>query len=83
VIGPRPGEKCHEELVDLNEIPEPTGRAGIVAATPPAPDPAALRRRLRAMEALAKEGRHAELAEQLRGSVSEDVPALAGVEEAS
>ena len=83
LIGPRPGEKCHEELVDLNEVPEPTGRSGIVVATPPAPDHAALRQRLRAMEALAREGRHAELAEQLRGSRSDDVPALAGVEEAS
>ncbi len=83
LIGPRPGEKCHEELVDLDEVPEPTGRSGIVVAMPPAPDHAALRQRLRAMEALAREGRHAELAELLRGSRSDDVPALAGVEEAS
>jgi FlaA1/EpsC-like NDP-sugar epimerase len=66
IVGPRPGEKRHEELVDDDEVPGPSGHAGIVVATPPRPDPAALRRRLRQMEALASEGRQAELAECIR-----------------
>ena len=57
LIGARPGEKRHEELVDDDEPPVPSGHPGIVVATPPAPDPASLRRCLREMESLAKEGR--------------------------
>ena len=56
MIGARPGEKQHEELVNDDEAPGPAGHPGIVVATPPRPDPAALRRRLREMEALAAEG---------------------------
>ena len=36
VIGARPGEKQHEELVDDDEAPQPTGHPGIVVAKPPA-----------------------------------------------
>ena len=68
IVGSRPGEKLHEELVDDDETPMPTGHPGIVVAKPPPPDPALLRRSLREMETLAKEGRRAELAEQIRGA---------------
>ena len=79
VIGARPGEKRHEELVDDDEAPVPAGHAGIVVAVPPRPDPAALRRRLREMEALAGEGRRDELADALRqtGTPREDRVAAA------
>jgi len=66
VVGARPGEKRHEELVDDDEAPVPTGHPGIVVATPPPPDPATLRRRLREMETFAREGRHPELAACIR-----------------
>jgi len=66
VIGPRPGEKLGEELVDDDEVPRRTGHPGIVVAVPPRPDPAALRRRLREMEELAANGRRDELAESMR-----------------
>lgn len=66
VIGARPGEKCHEELVDDDEAPVSAGHPGIVVAVPPRPDPAALRRRLREMETLAADGRRDDLAETMR-----------------
>jgi FlaA1/EpsC-like NDP-sugar epimerase len=66
VVGARPGEKQHEDLVDDDESPVPSGYPGIVVAQPPPPDPAALRRRLRELESLAREGRRDELADRLR-----------------
>ena len=66
VVGARPGEKQHEELVDDDESPVPSGYPGIVVAQPPPPDPAALRRRLRELESLAREGRRDELADRMR-----------------
>ena len=80
VIGARPGEKRHEELVDDDETPRPAGHPGIVVSTPPRPDPAALRHRLREMQTLAKEGRMDELAECIRGVRREDdrIPTAVG-----
>ena len=84
VIGARPGEKRHEELVDVDEAPEPAGHPGIVVTTPRASDPAALRRSLREMEALAREGRRSELAECLRHAGNDQVVRVpADVEEVS
>ena len=82
LIGPRPGEKRHEELVDDDEAPEPTGRPGIVVATPRPPDPAALRRSLREMEGLVRDGRLGELAARLRHAGSDVVRVPTVVEEA-
>jgi FlaA1/EpsC-like NDP-sugar epimerase len=73
VIGARPGEKQHEELTDDQEAPVPAGHPGIVVAMPPPPDPASLRRRLRELERLAREGRRVELATCLRGAEIVDV----------
>ena len=73
VIGARPGEKQHEELIDDDEAPIPSGHPGIVVATPPAPDAAVLRRHLREMEELAHQGRLDELAELLRRPRSDAV----------
>ncbi len=83
VIGARPGEKVHEELVDDDEAPTLTGHPGIVVATPPPSDPAALRRSLREMDALAKEGRLTELADRLRRSASDVVVRVPAVAEES
>jgi FlaA1/EpsC-like NDP-sugar epimerase len=84
VIGARPGEKRHEELVDVGEAPEPAGHPGIVVTTPRASDPAALRRSLREMEVLAAEGRRSELAECLRHAGNNQVVRVpADVEEVS
>jgi FlaA1/EpsC-like NDP-sugar epimerase len=82
VIGARPGEKTHEELTGDDETLEPTGHPGIVVATPPLPDAAALRRSLREMETLAKEGRLKELADSLRGTGNMEVPVSTAVGEA-
>jgi FlaA1/EpsC-like NDP-sugar epimerase len=83
VIGARPGEKRHEELVDDDEAPEPSGHPGIVVSTPPTPDPASLRRSLREMELLSREGRKAELADCMRRAATDVVRIPAVVEEAS
>jgi FlaA1/EpsC-like NDP-sugar epimerase len=83
VVGARPGEKQHEELVDDDEAPTSTGHPGIVVTVPPPPDPAALRRHLREMESLARDGRHAELGECIRGAARQGEPRITiGVEEA-
>jgi FlaA1/EpsC-like NDP-sugar epimerase len=66
VVGARPGEKRHEELVDDEEAPVPTERPGIVVATPPAQDPAELRQSLDEMEQLARDDRLEELADRMR-----------------
>jgi O-antigen biosynthesis protein WbqV len=65
-VGARPGEKRHEELVDDDESPVHSGYPGIVVSHPAPLDPASLRLRLRGLEALAREGHHEELAEQMR-----------------
>ncbi len=83
IIGARPGEKQHEELVNDDEAPQPSGRQGIVVAKPPRPDPAALHRRLREMEALAAEDRRRELADCIRRARPDGVPVSVGAEEAS
>jgi FlaA1/EpsC-like NDP-sugar epimerase len=83
VIGPRPGEKRHEELVDDEEEPRPTSHPGIVVAIPPSPDPAMLRRELHELELLAREGRHEELAERLRCAAGDVVRIPAPAEERS
>jgi FlaA1/EpsC-like NDP-sugar epimerase len=83
VIGARPGEKRHEELVEADEFPEPTGHPGIVVSSPPASDPAMLRRSLREMEALARQGRRSELADRLRRAGGDVVRVPAAAEVAS
>jgi FlaA1/EpsC-like NDP-sugar epimerase len=82
LIGARPGEKQHEELVDDDEFPQPSGHPGIVVATPPNPDPASLRRCLRQMESLAREGRRSELADCMRLAGNNVVRIPAVVQEA-
>ncbi len=52
VVGPRPGEKLAEDLLDPHEHPEPSGHLGIMVSRPPKPDRAALKRALKALESL-------------------------------
>lgn len=66
VVGPRPGEKLVEDLVDPDEEPLPSAHPAIVVSRPPTPDPAALRRALRDLEALAAAGLTAELGERMK-----------------
>ena len=60
--------------MDDDESPVPSGYPGIVVAQPPPPDPAALRRRLRELESLAREGRRDELADRMRSASERRAP---------
>ena len=66
VTGVRPGEKLVEDIVAPDEEQVPSGHPAIVVSRPPVPDRVALRRALRELEALAREGRAAELAARMK-----------------
>jgi len=66
IIGPRPGEKIAEEIVDLDEERLPSGHDGIVVSRPPSPNRAVLRQAIRELEALAAAGRNDELAQRMK-----------------
>jgi FlaA1/EpsC-like NDP-sugar epimerase len=80
IIGPRPGEKIAEDVIDLDEERLPSGHPSIVVSRPPTPDRAALRSTLHELENLAVAGRNVELAARMKalaGSlVAARVPAL-------
>jgi FlaA1/EpsC-like NDP-sugar epimerase len=65
-VGARPGEKLTEEVVDPDEEPMPSEHPGIVVARPAVPDRAALRRAIRELELLAKDGRSDELTTRIK-----------------
>jgi FlaA1/EpsC-like NDP-sugar epimerase len=65
-IGPRPGEKLMEEIVDPLEEAVPSGHPGIIVSRPPRPNRPALRHAIRELESLAIEGRVTELAERMK-----------------
>nr|WP_255599842.1 nucleoside-diphosphate sugar epimerase/dehydratase [Afifella sp. IM 167] len=64
--GLRPGEKLHEDLVGTNEEVLETPAAGILAASAPLADGAALREFLTHLEAVARRGEADECANMLR-----------------
>jgi FlaA1/EpsC-like NDP-sugar epimerase len=66
IVGPRPGEKLVEDLVNADEDVQPTTHPGIVLSRPPVPDRPTLRRSLREVETLVHEGRAHELAERMK-----------------
>jgi FlaA1/EpsC-like NDP-sugar epimerase len=66
IVGPRPGEKLVEDLVDGDEHVEPTTHPGIVLSRPPVPDRPTLRRSLRELETLVHEGRTQDLIDGMR-----------------
>ena len=61
IIGPRPGEKISEEIIDLAEESVPSEHPSIVVSRPPVTDRPALVRSLRILEHLGTEGRRDEL----------------------
>lgn len=66
VVGVRPGEKLHEDVIDLEEEQLPSEHPDIVVCRPATPDRAALRRAIRALENLASEDDPEHLAEYLK-----------------
>jgi FlaA1/EpsC-like NDP-sugar epimerase len=52
IVGPRPGEKLVEDLLDPAEHPESSGHVGIMVSHPSTPDRAALQRAVRELSAL-------------------------------
>jgi len=66
VIGPRPGEKLVEDLIDPDEEPVPSGYPGISVSRPAVPDRPTLRQALRELESLVQEGQSGRLAQRLK-----------------
>lgn len=66
LVGPRPGEKLVEDLLDPLEGPSPSEHPAITVSRPVAPEPAALAGLLRELRLLAEQERSEELAERLR-----------------
>ena len=82
VVGPRPGEKLIEDLVDPTDESVPSGHPGIVAARPPVPDRPTLRRAMAELELLMSEGRTEELAERLKALAADRRPPMVMIEDA-
>ncbi|MGH2661069.1 MAG: polysaccharide biosynthesis protein, partial [Actinomycetota bacterium] len=66
IVGPRPGEKLAEDLVDGEEEPLPSSHSSILVSRPLVPDRPALRRALRELEALLGEGDGAGLGARMK-----------------
>jgi FlaA1/EpsC-like NDP-sugar epimerase len=66
IVGPRPGEKLVEEIIDLTEEVLPSGHPQIVVSRPPLPDPATLRQALRELEVLAASGDMSRLSDRVK-----------------
>jgi FlaA1/EpsC-like NDP-sugar epimerase len=66
IIGPRPGEKLVEEIIDLSEESVASDHPSISMYRPLPPDPGTLRRALRELEGLALEGGPEELAVRIK-----------------
>jgi len=78
-IGPRPGEKINEDIIDLTEESVPSEHPSIVVSRPPVTDRPALVRSLRILEHLASEGRRDELRTCIKALAGRELdPELAG-----
>jgi len=66
IVGPRPGEKLVEDLLDPEEEPLPSSHPSILVSRPPVPDRPALRRALRELEALLGQGDGAGLGARMK-----------------
>jgi FlaA1/EpsC-like NDP-sugar epimerase len=86
-VGPRPGEKIHEELFNVDERAQPTIAERIVRAVRAQPlDPAWVERTVERLEALVAAGDEAGLADRVVEVVTErisDSPALSADSPAS
>jgi FlaA1/EpsC-like NDP-sugar epimerase len=79
IVGPRPGEKITEEIIDLTEENVPSGHPSIVVSRPPVTDRPGLVRSLRVLEHLASEGRRDELRTCIKALAGRELdPQLAG-----
>ncbi len=76
IVGPRPGEKLVEDLVDSAEERVPSGHPGIDMWRPPPPDRAALRRSIRELEEIAREGSREELMAWIKLAAAQPADAL-------
>ena len=76
IIGPRPGEKIVEEVIDLTEDVLPSGHPQIVVSQPPLPDPATLRQALRELEVLAGNGNMSHLSDRVKALAAGKLGAL-------
>ncbi len=75
IIGPRPGEKLHEELFNVYEQPEPTPAAKILRAARPAIDPAWVEETFSQIGLLVLEGDAAALADTVARLAAVRAPA--------
>jgi FlaA1/EpsC-like NDP-sugar epimerase len=66
IVGPRPGEKLVEEIVDDSEESVPSVHPSISVSRPIPPHPGQLRRSLRELETLAVHGQSQELSERMK-----------------
>src|SRR6185295_13816647 len=81
-VGPRPGEKIHEELFNLDESAQPTAAERIVRAVRRDPlDPAWVERTVERLEALVAAGDEAGLADRVVEVVTERISDSAAVSE--
>ena len=78
IVGPRPGEKVTEDIVDDGEDVLPSAHPKIVVSRPPLPEPASLRRSLRELEDLSARGDDQLLATRLKEH-AQGVLRLAGI----
>jgi FlaA1/EpsC-like NDP-sugar epimerase len=73
-VGPRPGEKIHEELFNIDERAQPTIAERIVRAVPTSPlDPDWVERSIERLEALVAAGDEAGLADRVVEVVTERI----------
>jgi FlaA1/EpsC-like NDP-sugar epimerase len=80
IIGPRPGEKVAEDIVDEAEAVLPSSHPQIVVSRPALPDPAHLRRTLRELEDLSLNNDTIVLTDRLKQH-ARDVTRLGAVDE--
>jgi FlaA1/EpsC-like NDP-sugar epimerase len=66
IVGPRPGEKLIEEIVDASEESIPSEHPALTVSRPEPPHASTLRRALREVEALALEGQEEELTVRIK-----------------
>jgi FlaA1/EpsC-like NDP-sugar epimerase len=61
IVGPRPGEKLNEDIINIDEESVPSAHPSIVVSRPPVTDRPAMVRALKVLERLARQGRRDEL----------------------